>query len=319
MLFSTRVLRYILGTLWLIDGLFQLQPQMFTLNMINGVMLPAAQGQPLPVANSLQEIIIVAAQHLTLFNLLIVVVQIVIGLLLLTGFWVRGAVIASIVWALLVWYGGEGMSMLLTGQASVLTGAPGAVLLYPILGLCIYPRASAKTAAPGAESRSLLSSMQLRWVLAGFWIFAALLQLQPYWWQSGQISSLMSSMIGQGGFNGVLIDPMLRLFSTLTASIEIPLNVVLIEVFLGLGIALAVVKQKHLRSWLIASIVVGIAIWWVVQGFGMIFTGQATDFNSGLLVMLMTLACWTRMPSRHVLKSRAIKEVKQSESSAQLA
>jgi hypothetical protein len=289
---------------------------MFTANMVNNVLLPTMQGQPVPVADSLHVIIAIITQHLTLVNLLIAVVQVEIGLFLIAGLWVRGTIIFSVVWALLVWYGGEGMNMLLTGQASILTGAPGAVLLYPLLGLLAYPRMSSTKAAAGGNRESLLSPAQFRRVLAGLWIFAALLQLQPYWWQTGQISQTISNLVGQGGFNDVLIDPVLQRISAVTASLEIPLNIVLIELFLGLGIALAVVKQEQLRPWLILSVTLSLLIWWVTQAFGMIFTGMATDFNSGLLLVLMALACWPRASRVHILRSRLVREVKQSEQMA---
>ena len=73
--------------------------------------------------------------------------------------------------------------MLFTGTASVLTGAPGAVLLYPLLGLAVIPRQQSTTASEGAPRKAgddgLLSRRLLRYILAGFWCFAALLQLQP--------------------------------------------------------------------------------------------------------------------------------------------
>src|SRR5205807_9821363 len=98
---------------------------MFTTNMINSVLLPTLGSQPALVAVSLHIIILTITQHIVFFNLLIAVVQAEIGLFLLSGLWVRQTVLLSIVWALIVWYGGEGMNMLLTGQASALTGAPG--------------------------------------------------------------------------------------------------------------------------------------------------------------------------------------------------
>src|SRR5215472_12171139 len=140
MYLSQKLLRRILGALWLIDGLLQLQPQMFTMNMVNKVLSPITSGQPAFIAASLQWIVSVITAHLAAANIVIAVVQVALGVLLITGLWVRATVIVSIFWALLVWYGGEGMSMLLAGQGSALTGAPGAVLLYPLLGLLIYPR-----------------------------------------------------------------------------------------------------------------------------------------------------------------------------------
>ncbi len=182
MLLSRKALQRVLGALWLIDGLLQLQPQMFTMNMVNGIMKPMLQGQPGLVEPSLQFIVNQTTLHLIEVNLLICVVQILLGLgfLFLPDRWIKELVIASFVWAFIVWYGGEGMSMLLTGQGSILSGAPGAVLLYPLLGLAVYPRKRSRDVSQDARAKTgddgLLSRNVLRWVLAGFWVFAALLQ-----------------------------------------------------------------------------------------------------------------------------------------------
>lgn len=316
MLFSQKLLRYILGALWLIDAIFQVQPQMFTSNMIDSVLLPTLGSQPSPVAASLNTIILMISQHLVFFNLLIAVVQAEIGLFLIMGLWVRGTVILSIVWAFIVWYGGEGMSMLLTGQASVLTGAPGAVLLYPLLGLLVYPRSSSSNKAPVENERSALFPRErFYWALAGFWIFAGLLQLQPFWWQRGQIAEAIDGMAGMGGVNSILIDPIVVPLAKLIAPLEVPLNSALVVIFLGLGIGLALNKPGWSRPLLGLSIFLGFLIWWLAQGFGMILTGLATDFNSGLLIVLMTLACWpkTNTASRAATQHQAPPATKQPE------
>ena len=313
MLFSRKALQRVLGVLWLIDGLLQLQPLMFTGNMINGIMRPMLQGQPGVIGASLQYIVTQTTQHLAAVNWLIAVVQILLGLgfLLLPARQIKPVVIVSIIWAFIVWYGGEGLSMLLTGTASVLTGAPGAVLLYPLLGLVIYPRQPAD-APQKIGNEGLLSRHSLRWILAGFWIFAALLQLQPNWWQPGQISQAIGAMVGQGGLNAWLVDPVLQRIANITVGSEIPLNVILIVVFLGLGIALAVVKEKHRRPLLIVSIVLSLILWYIAEGFGMILTGMATDFNSGLLLVVMTLACWPRVHNTtRVARTRFARDLRQ--------
>ena len=245
--------------------------------------------------------------HLVAINWLIAVAQIVLGLgfLALPARWIKPVVLLSIVWSLVVWYGGEGMSMLLTGQASVLTGAPGAVLLYPLLGLAVWPRPRPREASTKTEDVGLLSRQVLRWVLAGFWVFAALLQFQPKWWQAGQVSQAIGAMVGQGGLNTLLVDPVLQRLSDATANGEILLNSALIVVFLAVGIALALVKNEQLRPFLIASLVLSLVLWYVAQGFGMILTGMATDFNSGLLIVVMTLACWPRPASLDAARTRA--------------
>ncbi|MGO8950184.1 MAG: hypothetical protein ACLQUY_21510 [Ktedonobacterales bacterium] len=329
MLLSRKGLQRVLGVIWLIDGLLQLQPQMFTANMINGIMRPILQGQPGFLESMFKFIVNTISKDLTAINLLITVVQVLIGLgfLFLSDRWIKDLVIASFVWALIVWFGGEGMSMLLTGAGSVLTGAPGAVLLYPLLGLAVCPRTPAEqpaaattatgTVAPVVTSDDgLLTRRNLRWVLSGFWFFAALLQLQPYWWQAGQISGVIGSNVGAGGLNGALVDHILTPVANATANSEIPLNILLILVFLALGIGFALPTDKYLQPFLIASVVMSVLIWYFGEAFGMILTGMATDFNSGLLLIVMTLAVWPRpgtagqvVPARSLYDAREAGEV----------
>jgi hypothetical protein len=294
---------------------------MWTMNMVNGIMKPMLQGQPGLFEPSLQFIVNQTTLHLVEVNLLISVVQILLGLgfLLLPDRWVKEVVIASIVWAFIVWYGGEGMSMLLTGQASILSGAPGAVLLYPLLGLAVYPRKKSDSATKRTTRKAgddgLLSRKALRYILAVFWFFAALLQLQPIWWQQGQISQSIGAMVGQGGLNTVVVDPLLQQVSNATANIEVPLNIALIVIFLAIGIGLVAVKDEQVRPFLIASIVVSILFWYFSQAFGMILTGMATDFNSGLLVVVMALACWPKVQKLRATRARVARDLQESEES----
>lgn len=290
MLFSRNMLQRILGALWLIDGLLQLQPQMFSMDMVNNIMKPMLDGQPDVLKPSLQFIITQTALHLATVNTLIALAEILLGLtfLFVSVRWVKPVVVASVVWALLVWFGGEGLGMMLTGQTSILTGAPGSAFLYTVLSLLVWPRSQAEGDA------SLFSQRALRWTLAGFWFFAALLQLQPMWWQPGQISQAISDLVGQGGLDTMLLDPILQQVSNITANIEIPLNIALIVVFLALGVAIIVVKEEQLRAWLIASIVVSVAFWFLTEGLGMLLTGTATDTDTGFLLVVMALACWPK-------------------------
>jgi len=292
MLLSERRLRRILGVIWVVDGLLQLQPHMFGMNMINGIMGPMINSQPGLIARNLAWITSVTQQNLFFVNVLVASVQISIGVLLVTGYWVRQAIVGSALWALVVWYGGEGMSMLLTGQGGILTGAPGAVLLYPLIGFAVYPREAPAEPLTPEHYPTLLSRRALTAVLGCLWMFLGLLQLQPYWWQQGQIAQTMRSMTGNGGWDGVLVDPSLNGMASVVAHSEILVNSILAAVCFTIGLALLLFRGPKLRWALGASIVVSLAVWWFAEAVGMIFSGMSTDFNSGLLLILLALACW---------------------------
>lgn len=286
-LISDAWLRRVIGILWLIDGLLQLQPAMFTMNMVNGVMAPAAEGQPAPIAASLSWIIAFTTHNLTLVNSGIALIQLAIGILLISGRWVKQAAIASVIWAVMVWYAGEGFSMLLTGQASALSGAPGSVLFYALFAFWFIRE----------NKSSVIPRQWFRLALAAFWCFAALLQLQPSWWASKQISKEISSLYSPGTLSGIVVDPSLHWLAGMTSGSEFPLNFALVVVFLIVGIGLFAAKPHQLRPWLVVSIVLSLAIWWFNQALGMFLTGMATDPNSGLLLVLLALACWNSSPS----------------------
>lgn len=282
---SPQFLQRTLGALWLLDGLFQLQPPMFTTTLITGFMQPLTQGQPGPIAAGLQPVITFTAQHLVPANAAIALVQLVLGICLLAGWFVRSSLLASVVWSLAVWYWGEGLGMFLTGHATALTGAPGAVLLYGILGLAAYPTAAAGRAG-------LLPRRYLQWILAGFWAMAAVLQLQAPWWQPQQIAQTITGVEAPGTLNGTILDSSLTWLAGLAGGVEVPLNSAIIVVALELAAGLAIVPRERIRPLLALSIVLSLLLWWVTEGCGLVLTGGTTDVNSGPLVVLLALACW---------------------------
>jgi hypothetical protein len=73
------------------------------------------------------------------------------------------------------------------------------------------------------------------------------------------------------------------------------LNIAIIVIALALAIGVLVVPREYLRPLLPVSLVASLLFWFATEGFGLILTGTATDFNSGLIVALMALACWPIM------------------------
>jgi chemotaxis response regulator CheB len=88
-----------------------------------------------------------------------------------------------------------------------------------------------------------------------------------------------------------------------------------ILVFLALGFAFAVVKDEQVRPFLIASILLSVVFWYLTEAFGMILTGMATDFNSGLLVVAMALACWPTSAQKAAARARFARSVRQTQAS----
>jgi hypothetical protein len=117
-------------------------------------MLDTASGQPAWFASTIRWGAHLAQHNLTAFNTAFALTQVLIGIGVLYRPTLKPALTVSFAWALTVWWIGEGLGMLFTNTASPLTGAPGAVLLYAIIGLVVWP-----TERPGG----LLGSQALDW------------------------------------------------------------------------------------------------------------------------------------------------------------
>jgi hypothetical protein len=149
-----RKLQIALGSIWLLDGALQLQPFMFGRSFVTQIIAPNEVAQPGVVAAPIRLMAHVIEPRVALFNLLAVTIQLLIGIGLIYRPTVKAALLASFGWALSVWWFGEGLGGLLTGNASPLTGAPGAALLYVFAGLIAWPRAaSSASAEPAAPAR----------------------------------------------------------------------------------------------------------------------------------------------------------------------
>ena len=91
-----------------------------------------AHGQPAPVSWSITQMAHFVSPDAGIWNFLFGALQLCIGVGMFFRKTVKPAIVVMAVWAFGVWWFGEGFGMLLTGAASPLTGAPGAVVLYPL-------------------------------------------------------------------------------------------------------------------------------------------------------------------------------------------
>ena len=199
----------ILGVFWFLDGVLQLKPHMFTTQFIKQVLLPTVQGQPLGIGHTITWAANVVAPHIGIYNVIFASVQLFLGIMLIFNWWVRGTLVVSWIWTAMVWWFSEGFGMLLTGQATFLTGAPGAVFLYGLIGIIVWPEDNGKNST---LSLSAKKSELARYSLALLWIIGGLLQLQPIY-------------LVQGGLNGVFS---LDYFNRLAAAQPLLLNLIFV-------------------------------------------------------------------------------------------
>jgi hypothetical protein len=278
MLVTRRGLQIALGGLWLLDAALQFQPYMFTKAFGIDTIGPAAAGQPSGVAASVQWAAhLISAQPLAT-NAVFAGTQLALALGL---FWRRSAgvaLMASIGWALGVWVFGEGFGGLLGGGTTLLTGAPGAALLYVVLALAAYP-------APRTCGDGHAPSV---WALAGWigtWTVGAALQVAP----SQNSAAALSARLRDGADTAPtwLQGPATQLADA-AGHHEIYV-VALIIVPLLIAATAALGGTPRLAS-VVAGGILSTGFWMFGQGLGELLSGQSTDPNTGPLLILLALA-----------------------------
>lgn len=269
-----RILTLCLGGLWLLDGILQLQPAMFTGAFINTVLAPNLQSQPSVIAAIVAFGVQVFSGNIFLSNLLSAAIQLLIGALLLLPLGNRTkrfALWLSIPWALIVWIFGEGFGILLTGNATFYTGAPGAVILYLILALfLLYPQK--------------LPAKKLPMIAGIIFLLGAALNCVPMFWQPTMLSMMASAPAVSGWL------------STFGSTGTLFGNLLAIDTLLCLGIFLLLIPNRSV-AW--ATIAFLIVVWWIGQNFGGLLTfpgGTATDPNAAPLLILFLIPIFFTEP-----------------------
>jgi hypothetical protein len=242
---SRRDLQIALGVLWLLDGVLQAQPYMFTRDFATQVIAPAGVGQPGFVSAPVHWVSTVIGAHPVAWNIPFAAIQLLLGVALLVPRTARVALAVSIVWALGVWYLGEGLAGVASGHASLATGDPGSAALYAILAAAAWPRGDSSREPPA-------SWLPLAWALV--WVSGAVFQAVP----------------GQAGVKGAVLIPLL----------------VAAEYLIGVGALLRITRVPAA----VLGLALTVAFWILGQDYGMLFSGQATDPNSGPALALMAIA-----------------------------
>ena len=300
-LHRARIVQVVLGCIWIVDAALQFQPRMFGAGLVDNMMLPMAHGQPAPVSWSITTMAHFVRPDAGVWNFFFGFIQLLIGVGLLYRRTVKPAIIAMACWALAVWWFGEGFGQLMTGAASPLTGAPGAVLVYPVIGVLVWPRDSdAGEVDPGIASSAAASGplgpVAPLLVWSGFWTLSAVLWLFPANRAPGSISGALG--------NAATGEPSWYAHFENSVANAVPHGSALpwVLAMVSLLIAIGPLVSRRPVPFLTAGVVLEGVFWITGMAFGAVMTGMGTDPNIAPLIALLAFAM---VPTVHAVPAQS--------------
>jgi hypothetical protein len=274
-----------LAGIWLLVALLQYQPFMFS-KPFSQMLAGTASGNPGVVASPINWNATLVGHHTVLLNTIFATIQLLVGIGIAWRPTVRLALAASVAWALGVWWFGEGLGLVLTSGASPLNGAPGAVVIYALLAVLLWPTDRGGP-APFTAARAVGAQVaRALWLV--LWLSLAYFALLPGNRAPQALNGMIAGMeSGEPGWLAA-ID---RNAASLVAHQGLAASIVLAAalVIIAVGVYLPAPAAK---STLVLAIVVAAVIWVVGEAFGTILAGGATDPNSGPLLALLALTYW---------------------------
>jgi len=276
-----RKLQLALGLSWLLDGILQYQPAMFS-KAFPQMLADSAAGNPAVVAAPITWSAGLIDHHLAVLNVLFATIQVALGLGIACRASVRYALGASVAWSLGVWWFGEGFGGVLAGTASPVSGAPGAVILYALLAVLLWP-ADRDPGAPFVAGRAVgRRPAQALWLV--LWGSLAFLSVTPASRAPQAISGTIADMAPGEPSWLAWID---RHAASALAHQGLAASIVLAVAFAIIAAGI----YASARSVIILALVITVVLW-LAQGLGEIFTGMGTDVESAPLLALLALAFW---------------------------
>jgi hypothetical protein len=279
---NVRRTQTLLGLLWLLDGGLQFQGFMYS-HGFPQLLVSGAAGQPGWLHNSIIWSAKFANGDLGIWNTLFALTQVLLGVGLLYRPLVKPALFASFGWVLVVWWFGEAFGMLFMDMAQPLTGAPGGVLMYALIGLVAWP---------GRRPGGLLGIRGAKTMWAVLWLVMAWLWLlAPNSSANATHDALTSTDSGIGWLNSIQTH-----LASAAKGDGLVIALVLAAVSAAIGIAVA--ADWRPRAFLALAIVLNVVYWIVPQGLGGIFAGGATDPNAAPLFVLLAYAMYPLVSDR---------------------
>lgn len=293
---TSRLVTIGLGALWIIDGLLQLQPQMFTQHLSIDVVGYALMSLPPTLYFwSMNMLIHSFMPYASFLDVMIAALQLSIGLSLVAGTRSvqRVGLLISIVWCLFLWIFAEGMSGILTGTMSggvfpgtpsIMNGFPGAALIYMLVALLVLflPRTLWDPSSQYSASR---------FVPALILLISALVQAAPMMWRTFGQASIFAA--NRDNVPPQMVGSVLY-FAKFAASHPVLANSLELSMCLVSGVGL--LRGGRWGS-ILALSWLGF-VWWFGLGLGGILTGGGTDPNTppAIALLMVPTLLWRKNP-----------------------
>jgi hypothetical protein len=182
----------------------------------------------------------------------------------------------------------------LNDGASPLNGAPGAVILYALAAVLLWPSdrpggqpSDLRTPTPFPAARAVgAHAARALWLV--LWLSLAYFTLIPV----NRAPQALNGMIGgMASGNPGWLSALVRGAASLVAGQGLAASTVLAVVLVVIGVGVYL-PPAAARASLVLAIAVSLVIWVFAEALGSILAGGATDPNSGPLLVLLALAYW---------------------------
>jgi hypothetical protein len=290
-----RRLQLVLAAIWLLNALLQFQAIMFSRGFAQMLGATAA-GNPAVIADPITWSARIIGAHPTATNATFALIQLALGLGIAWRPTLKLALASSVVWSLAVWWFGEGLGGVLNGTASPVNGAPGAVVIYALLAVLLWPPVQVQVqpaqiqATPFVAGRftGVQVARALWLVLWGSLAYLAVLPATRAPKAFGGMVAQMAS--GEPGWLARADD---QLGALLTR--HGPAAAVVLAIALALVAVSVYLPRPAVRAGVVLALVTA-AFLWIAQGLGGMLAGGGTDPESGPLLALVALAYWPLNP-----------------------
>lgn len=301
-----RTFQLVLATVWLLDAVLQLQPFMFTRGStgFSGMLNSLAPGNPGWIEHSITWNASNVDHNPVLSNGCFALVQFLIAFGIVWKRTLKPALALSIVWAVGVWWFGEGLGNIARGGATPFGGGPGAVLFYALLAVLLWPSEGSDLPFVAARTVGVTAA---KGIWAVVWGILAVLAVVGSGRSPQALHDLVAAYSGQPGWLARIDRDTASMFLHHGTSAAILLAVVCAVVAVGVYL-----PPQFERFTLVLGIVTFVFIWVATENFGGILAGGSTDPNSGPLVILLALIYWPLTTARATTNSMASRSTAES-------